>query len=311
MIRASGEGWARLTLLVSLAASQVTLLVRADFAAFAIMASLSWLAGAMLLLEREEQGTTAALSNLPRPTLLGGLLLLLWSLLVLSRVGRLYDPLLHLLPLASLVGLALLAGLSWRSTAMATLALIGLLLPLQVLINRFLPTAPLASLTSWSSSLLLWLLGRPAFADGRLILLPEKTLVVDASCTGVNTMVLGLAAAVVLVILLPPPARLRRPFPRRFRTPLAALVLGALAILIAFLVNTVRIVVLAFTDTTPGLEGLAEWRSFGFWHEGLGSNLFSLLAMALVCFLWVLVLELNLRSARFLVAPPARGEQRP
>lgn len=301
MIRASGEGWARLTLLMSLAASQLTLLVRADFAAFAIMASLSWLAGAMLLLEREELCASPALNNLPRRALLPGLLLLLWCLLVLSRVGRLYDPLLHLLPLASLVGLALLAGLAWRSTAMATLALIGFLLPLQVLINRFLPTAPLASLTAWASSLLLWVLGRPAFADGRLILLPEKTLLVDASCTGVNTMALGLAAAVVLVILLPPPAR--PPFPRRFRIPLVGIALGVVAVLIAFLVNTVRIVLLAYTDTTPGLEGLAAWRSFGFWHEGPGSNLFSLAAMALVCFVWVLTLELNLRSARFLEAP--------
>ncbi|MGB5241588.1 MAG: hypothetical protein WBN80_13210, partial [Prochlorococcaceae cyanobacterium] len=75
MIRASGEGWARLTLLMSLAASQLTLLVRADFAAFAIMASLSWLAGAMLLLEREELGASPSLNNLPRRALLPGLLL--------------------------------------------------------------------------------------------------------------------------------------------------------------------------------------------------------------------------------------------
>lgn len=142
MIKATAEGWARLTLLSCLAAAQLTLLVRADYAAFAIMASLSWLAGALLLMEREEQTSAPALDQLPRSRVLPGLLLLLWSLLVLSRVARLYDPLLHLLPLASLLGLALLGGLAWRSSGLAALALIGALLPAQVLINRFLPTAP-------------------------------------------------------------------------------------------------------------------------------------------------------------------------
>ena len=71
-----------------------------------------------------------------------------------------------------------------------------------------------------------------------------------------------------------------------------------------------RIVLLAYTDFTPGLEGLAEWRSFGFWHEGLGSNLFSLAAMALVCLSWVLVLELNLRSTRLVQGQSAMSGAR-
>lgn len=111
-------------------------------------------------------------------------------------------------------------------------------------------------------------------------------------------MALCLAAAVVLVILLPPPAC--PPFSRRSPSIAAGLVLGPLAVLLAFAVNLVRIVLLAHTDFTPDLEGLAQWRSFGFWHDGLGSNLFSLGAMTLVCLVWVLVLELNLRSARLL-----------
>ncbi|APD48701.1 exosortase/archaeosortase family protein [Synechococcus sp. CS-602] len=298
MIRASAEGWARLTLLCSLAAAQLTLLVRSGLADFAIMASLSWLAGGLLLLEREEQGSNPPLQQLSGYRVVPALLLLLWSLLVLSRVARLYDPLLHLLPLASLLGLGLLSGLAWRSTDLASLGLIGALLPGQVLINRFLPTDALASLTAWISSLLLWVLGRPAFSEGRNILLNDKVLVVDASCTGVNTMALCLAAALVLVILLPPPAR--PPFPSRWRSLAAGIVLGLLAVVMAFVVNTLRIVLLAYTDFSPGLEGLDQWRSFSFWHEGLGANLFSLAAMALTCLLWVLVLELNLRHTRLM-----------
>jgi exosortase/archaeosortase family protein len=302
MIRTNGEGWARLTLLVSLAASQLTLLVRADFAAFAIMAILSWLAGALLLLEREEKGSSLPLSSLSGGSLLAGLLLLLWSLLVLCRVGRLYDPLLHLLPLAALAGLALLSGIPWRSASLGTLLVVGSLLPAQVLINRFLPDGPIATVTARLSSVLLWALGRQAYADGHLIVLPERTLIVGSSCTGINTMALSLAAAVVLVILLPPPPsgpKHRRPSAWR-----AGFIFAAVALVLSFMVNIVRIVLLAYTDVTPGLTGLAEWRSFDFWHDGLGSNLFSLAAMSLVCAVWVAVQELALRQARFLERHP-------
>ncbi len=309
MIRANGEGWARLTLLVSLAASQLTLLVRADFAAFAIMATLSWLAGALLLLEREEQGSSLPLSRLSGGSLLAGLLMLLWSLLVLSRVGRLYDPLLHLLPLVALAGLALLSGIPWRSAFLGKLVFIGSLLPAQVLINRFLPDGPIATVTARVSSLLLWALGRQAYADGHLIVLPERTMLVGSSCTGINTMALCLAAAVVLVILLPPPSR--GPRHSRQSSWRAGLILAAVALVVSFMVNTVRIVLLAYTDVTPGLTGLAQWRSFDFWHDGLGSNLFSLLAMSLVCVVWVTVQELALRQARFLEVPGAPDNRHP
>lgn len=309
MTRANGESWVRLTLLVSLAASQLTLLVRADFAAFAIMASLSWLAGALLLLEREEQGSSLPLSRLSGGSLLAGLLLLLWCLLVLSRVGRLYDPLLHLLPLAALAGLALLSGIPWRSASFGTLVLVGSLLPAQVLLNRFLPDGPIATVTARVSSVLLWAIDSQAYADGHLIVLPERTMLVGSSCTGINTMALSLAAAVVLVILLPPPPlgpKQRRPSAWR-----AGLIFAAVALVLSFMVNIVRIVLLAYTDFTPGLTGLAEWRSFDFWHDGLGSNLFSLLAMSLVCGVWVAVQELALRQARFLELPGAAENRHP
>jgi len=52
----------------------------------------------------------------------------------------------------------------------------------------------------------------------------------------------------------------------------------------------------AYTDSGPGFEGLDQWRSFSFWHEGWRESSLSLAAMALTCLLWVLVVA-ELESA--------------
>ncbi|MEX1316242.1 MAG: archaeosortase/exosortase family protein [Synechococcaceae cyanobacterium] len=287
----SSASLARLTLLAALAASQLTLLVRAGMGAFAIMAALSWLGGGVLLAEREEQGGDLELASIPRRRLVPAYLLLLWALLVLSLAARLYDPLLHLLPLAALLGLGLALGARWRSRLVFELTLIALLLPAQVLINRFLPTAQLAAVTAWVSAFLLWLVGQPAFPDGDRIVMQHQVLVVDASCTGVNTLALCLAAILLLALLIPPP-------PWRCGRGATVAVMAALALLLAFAVNAVRVTILGLTSSDPPQAWYGPLVSFDFWHDGGGSHLFSLLAMGLVCGLYVLALELALRSAR-------------
>ncbi|MEX1322718.1 MAG: archaeosortase/exosortase family protein [Synechococcaceae cyanobacterium] len=287
----SSASLARLTLLAALAASQLTLLVRAGMGAFAIMAALSWLGGCVLLAERAELGGDLELASIPRRRLVPAYLLLLWALLVLSLAARLYDPLLHLLPLAALLGLGLALGARWRSRLVFELTLIALLLPAQVLINRFLPTAQLAAVTAWVSACLLWLVGQPAFPDGDRIVMQHQVLVVDASCTGVNTLALCLAAILLLALLIPPP-------PWRCGRAATVAVMAALALLLAFAVNAVRVTILGLTSSDPPQAWYGPLVSFDFWHDGGGSHLFSLLAMGLVCGLYVLALELALRSAR-------------
>ena len=292
----SAASLARLTLLAGLAASHITLLMRASMGAFAIMAVPSWLGGGLLLMEREDQGRPPSMASLSRRRFALGVLLLLWPLLVLTFAARLYDPLLHLLPLFALPALALLGGAPLHSPLTGQLLLIGSLLPFQVLLNRFLPTEPLAFATARVSAFLLILLGRPAFPAGRDIVLVDQILVVDASCTGVNTISLCLAAVVLLLLLLPPP------FFRR-RGPLLSLLLnGALlsgfAVAAAFLVNAVRVALLGLTRQDPDATGLAQLTTFEFWHDGTGSHVFSLTAMLIVCGAYVLALEVHLRQSR-------------
>lgn len=284
---------ARLTLLAGIAAGQLTLLVRAGVAAFAIMAALSWLGGALLLLDREEEGLCPAPAAIPWPRFLLATALLVWALLVLSLAGRLYDPLLHLLPLAVLPALGVMAGARLRSGLMATLLLIAALLPAQVLLNRFLPTDPLAVATARFAAPLLTLLGSPSFPDGHRIVMSDQVLLVDASCTGVNTMSLCLAATVLLVVLLPLPFRAGRG-PLRSALPGAAL-LGGFALVAAFVVNGVRVALLGLTHQDPDATGIAQLGSFDFWHDGTGSHVFSLAAMLIVCGAYLLGLEIQLR----------------
>jgi hypothetical protein len=64
----------------------------------------------------------------------------------------------------------------------------------------------------------------------------------------------------------------------------------------SFLVNAIRVSVLGLTRQDSDAEGLARLSSFSFWHDGAGSHLFSLLAMLLVCGVYLLCLEMAHQS---------------
>lgn len=271
-----------LLLLAALAATQLTLLARAGAGpgTYTIASALAWMGGGLLLFER---GQAEGLPPPPPRLLLPGLLLLLWCLLVLSFAARLVDPLLYVLPLAALLGLALVAGVPPASGLFRSLGLIGLLTPAQWFSHALVPTGFLAGLTAQMAAFLLWLGGQTAVAQGILIRLPGRTLAVGQNCTAVIAMGLCLAAVVVFALL----------FPAHSLGLNLALAAGAL--LIAFLVNALRVALLGFTLFKPGPGWWDQVRSFDFWHGGLGSNLFSLLAMGGTCALYMASLEWKLR----------------
>ncbi len=282
---------ARLTLLAGIASTQLTLIMRAGMGSFAIMAALSWMGGGILLIEQEDEGEVLDLGRIPRHRLFPAFLFLLWALMVLSLAARLYDPLLHLVPLAALLGLGLTLGATWRSRLLMELGLMAMLLPAQVLINRFLPTRFLAEATASLSAQLLWLIGRVAFPEGDRIVLQDQVLLVGASCTGVNTLALCLASTVLMSLLMPPPAW-------RIGRPATLAIVAALSLALAFGVNAIRVALLGLTTHDPPKAWYGSLVSFDFWHDGGGSHLFSLSAMGLVCGLYVLALEVALRQSR-------------
>ena len=283
------ERWSRLALLAGLASSQLSLAARGGVGDFTIMAALSWLAGGLLLMEREEEGGACAPGSVASGRWWAGVLALLWCLLVLSFAGRLHDPLFWLLPLLALPGLALVSGLGWRTPLLQQLVVLGLLLPAQGLFNWAVPVAPLAQVTARVSAQLLWLVGQPAYAQADRIVMTTQVLLVDGSCTGRSTIAFSLATLVALLILLPLPQRGRGG---------AIAGLATVTLFGVFLLNGVRIALLAFTVRDPGPGPLAALRGFEFWHSGPGSQLFSLAASSLVCASYVLLLEWWLRHQR-------------
>ncbi|KMM17586.1 archaeosortase/exosortase family protein [Synechococcus sp. GFB01] len=301
MKQRSPDSTLRLTLLGCLAASQITLAHRADVPDFVIMACFIWLGGSLPLVEYELAGAASSLRDLPMPQFLVGIVALLWSLLVLTHAAQLYDPLLWFLPLAVLAGLALLAGLSWKGRRLREVIVIALLLPAQGLLNVLWPKELLSELTAQSSAFLLWLTGMPAYPEGQTIVLPDHVLWVDGLCTGYLTLSLSIATLVLLVVLLPP-----APLPARFRWALPWLGAAVVAALLAsaFLINSVRIALLAYTDQQQAVPASEFWRSFDFWHLGAGAQLFSLLASGWVCGTYLLVLEAQRRHrTRSRIAP--------
>lgn len=282
----------RLALLGFLAASQIALAHRANVSDFVIMACFTWMGGSLPLVEYELGGAASSLRDLPVPQFLLGVVALAWSLLVLTFAAQLYDPLLWGLPLAVLTGLALLAGLNWKGRRLREVIVIALLLPGQGLLNVLWPKELLSELTAHSSAFLLWLTGMPAYPQGQTIVLPDSVLLVDGLCTGYLTLSLSIATLVLLVVLLPP-----APLPVRFRWALPWLSAAVLVALLAsaFLINSVRIALLAYTDQQDAVPASEFWRGFDFWHLGAGAQLFSLLASALVCGSYLLVLEAQRR----------------
>ena len=263
-----------LVLPAAIASAQLTLLLNTGPGAgnFLVINLLVWFCAAILWLEYIQALVTPAWA----PTAPLALLLLLWSVVVISRTSTIYDPLLNALPLATLLAL----GLLLRTPLRGSFLLLGLLPPLHYALINLMPTDLLARLTAEASAQMLWLGGVPVLAQGDQLLLQERGIVVGAGCTGLNVISLSLASVVAL-LLLNGPLSWRR-----------TLVLALAAPLVAFVVNAVRIAILCLTPAPPPGSALAESTSFSFWHTGTGSMLFSLVVV-----LFLFLIEHRLRGS--------------
>lgn len=253
----------------AIAAAQITLLVRAGQGAsdFQVISLLVWFCAGVLWFEHCWVRAAAE----PRPAWRRiaplGLIPLVWSLLVLSRETVIYDPLLNAVPLATLLGLALLL----RSGLARSFLLLGLLPLLHYGLTGLIATEPLEALTASVSGFLLWVGGWDVVAQGNQLLLPDRVVQVGAGCTSLNAQSLGVATVVALLALNGP-----LPFERLLLLLLASP-------LLAFAVNATRVAVLALTPTAQGPKLADSLISFDYWHSGAGSGLFSL-ALVLLLF---------------------------
>lgn len=258
-----------------IASTQVTLLFRAEHVGAAIAAVLVWMAGAVLMGDWQEQRCEAARRAVQGPRAWLALAALAWCLLVLSFAARFYDLLLYPIPLVCFVAIALLEGAKLRSRTVRDLLLIGCLLPLHQRLAATIPTDGIVVQTAKLACIGLWGLGRECVANGNRMKLASLALEVDPPCAGVETLVLALSSCLVFLVL----------FPMRRHWFHAAALIGS-SLLIAFVLNAFRVLILALSSPSCDRHWWSQYCGFDFWHLGTGSQLFPLLAVSAVCWLW-------------------------
>lgn len=170
---------------------------------------------------------------------------------------------LHLILMPLILLVALAAGLGWRISR-------ELLFPVGFLYFGIpvweLATGVLQGLSSKANGMLMWLAGMPAMMQGNFIRLPTGTLRIEGGCSGLHTLVVGLAVAALYGEISSSPPRRRLVW------------LGLMAV-IALITNWIRIFIITVAAYRSALR-----TSLVSQHVWLGWCLF---VVAVICFMWL------------------------
>lgn len=240
----------------AIVALHLALINRNGNSEFFATSALFWAAAGSLLWDKREtleleSGTVASLVG---AALLGLMFLRSASL---SDAGQF----LRLLPIVSLVGLALLAsgvqGLRqyWREFLIFGLfALIPLLeLGLQLI--------DLSTLTAKAAAFMLWYSGFPVDRQGTFLYLLKDRVQVYGACSGLQSILQMLSISVLFLLTVP------------LRAWYKNLLCVGVAIGLGFLVNAARVMLMTML--------VSQKSAFNYWHEGNGSLIFSMIAVLL------------------------------
>ena len=217
-----------------------------------ILSILFWLAVWYLLAEKRD---TLSLESGVFSSCLGASLLA-WVLLKSALLPN-DGPFLRLYPIVSALGLALLAsGVKGLKQYWQELSLLGFSALPPILLSRITYLAPL---TAKFVTALLWYLGFQVSRSGVSVILPTGSVEVDYGCSGIIS-ILHLLGMAFLVLAM---------FPTNWRQKI---LIPIVAVLSAFLVNGVRIAILALIVASSHQE------AFEYWHLGNGSMIFSVIS---------------------------------
>jgi len=214
---------------------------------------------------------------------LGTLLLLLVmarTAMVLNADGSLF----LLAPLAGL-GLALLARPIRQLWRLRDSLLCLMLIPAFGVLTKLIPERPMSVLTARMSSFWLSILGFDNIVRDRTVMLPTGGVEVLPACNGVDMIAQVICVSIIFLLAFP------------IRSRLSRIVLLASAPLIGLACNTIRIAVLALCVSAGQGKGTPLFR---FFHDDLGSLLFSGVAVFVFGSLYMRLLEREL--------PPLPGQ---
>ncbi|HEY9651313.1 MAG TPA: cyanoexosortase A [Coleofasciculaceae cyanobacterium] len=177
-----------------------------------------------------------------------------------------YDPFLRIYPCLSALSIALLAsGFNGLKQYWRELLILCFIAPSPGVLSLLLD---ISLLTAQFATALLWYLGFNVARQGVYIFLPTSLVEVYSGCSGIESMLQLLGLALVFLMMFP-------------TNRIEKVIVPVIASLIAFVVNGVRVAVLA-TLASPSTQ-----IAFDYWHKGDGSLLFSMLAVlifGLFCF---------------------------
>ncbi len=232
-------------------------------------------AGAIVILLWRQRNTLNLESD-PGSSLVG-LLLIGWMLLRGTFTQGQGDILSEISPLISALGLGLIAsgvrglGQYWREGVV----LIALLVPPTALSEVLNEWVSLNLLTAKVTTFALWYLGFDVWRQGVAIGLPNGTTIeVAVGCSGFGAMLLLGRLSVLFGMLCAPKSR------SRFWLPIAG-------VTIAFLVNLIRVVLMAY------LLNSAHQSAFLYWHGSQGAQFFSTVSILLFGWLCHWLLQKN------------------
>lgn len=197
-----------------------------------------------------------------------GLVCVAW-LLFRSLAVTEYEAFMRFFPLIAGVSVALLAsGFALKSYWRELLILSLMTIPTTTLLAMI----DISPLTAEFSGSLLWYTGFRVVQEGVMLHLPTGSVEVYKGCSGLQLIWQHLSLAVLFVLL----------FPIGWIRSLIVLIAG---VLIAFVVNGIRVALMAILVAQNNRE------AFDYWHLGTGSLIFSMISVSLFGLLCYFLLE--------------------
>lgn len=204
------------------------------------------------------------------PATMLGLALVAIVLIKSSAISG-YDVFLRVSPLISGIGLALIASgfQAWKQYWQELTLLIFPVISPGLLLKVF----DVSLITAKFSTFILWYLNFPVKNNGSYIILPTGVVDVYFGCSGYSSMIQLLGLSVLFLFMFP-------------TTKKQKIYLPILAVTIGFVVNAIRVALMAY------LVAYSTDKAFDYWHQGDGSLIFSMIAVAIFGFFcWLFVLR--------------------
>ncbi|OKH37899.1 cyanoexosortase A [[Phormidium ambiguum] IAM M-71] len=250
-----------------LIAIHLTLTWRAEDSSLWGVSALFWLAvGSMLWSKRE----TLNLESSAIASTLGTILVAL--VLVKSIFISGYDPFIRVFPVISGLGIALLAsGLQGLKQYWQELLILCFIAPSPGLLSLVID---ISLLTAKFATAVLWYAGFDVSRQGVYVAVPSGVVEVYSGCSGIETMLQLLGLALVFLVMFP-------------TNKIAKIVVPVVAVSIAFVVNGLRVALLAVLSAPNNKP------AFEYWHKGDGSLVFSTIAVLIFGLFCLFLLRQN------------------